>query len=262
MSLRDNDVQELARALLAAEMQRAPIEPLGRRYPELAESDAYRVQEALVALKIAQGARVVGRKVGATNAKAQASMGFDHPSAGVLFDVGQVADGGRIATTELIHPRLECEIAFVMGSDLRGPGVTPEAVLAATAALVPAFEIVDARTAGWAVTWREMIPDNVFQARYVLGDQRVAPQGRDLASVELELVQNNTPVLTATGAAVLGNPAQAVAWLVDHLAGFSAGLSAGDIVLAGSLTPLHPVAAGDSFVATFSGLGQVSINFD
>lgn len=261
MPLTETQIAELAELYLRAEHEAAPIEPLGARFPGLTEEDAYAVQAELVRRKQAAGQRIVGRKGGATNPTAQANFGLSQAVYGTLFAQGAVVSGGVIELSQFIHPRLECEVAFRMASDLAGPGVTPEAALAATAGAMAAFEVVDARTIGWGAKMAEMISDNVFQARYAVSEQIVSATQIDLAAVEVVLYKNDAEVARATGANVLGSPANALAWLANRLADHGQSLRAGDLVLAGSLTPLVPIGPGDHFEAVFDHLGSVRLSF-
>jgi 2-keto-4-pentenoate hydratase len=252
---------ELANAYLAAELLRQPIGPIREQHPDLGEEEAYAIQAALVQRKLAGGLVKRGYKIGATNAGAMANFGLSQPVYALLFDAGYVVSGASIEHAALIHPRLECEICFRMGADLRGPGVTPEQAQAAAEAVCAAFEIVDSRTAGWAAKQVEMIGDNVFAARYVLSESWLPAAGLDLAAVEAIVLKNGGEAARAAGANVLGGPAIALAWLANRLAEHGQYLAAGDLVMAGSLTPLVPIAAGDQFSATLSGLGEVTVAF-
>ena len=252
---------ELANTYLAAELLRQPIEPIRERHPELGEEEAYTIQAALVQRKLAGGLIKRGYKIGATNAGAMAAFGLSQPVYAWLFDAGYVVSGARIEHAALIHPRLECEICFRMGAELRGPAVTPAQAQSAAEAVCAAFEIVDSRTAGWAAKQVEMVSDNVFAARYVLSEQWVSAAGLDLAAVEAVVQKNGSEVARASGANVLGGPSIALAWLANRLAAHGQHLAPGDIVMAGSLTPLVPIAAGDQFSATLNGLGEVLSEF-
>lgn len=256
---------ELAATIAAryrsAERAAAPIAIIREEFPGLTEDDVYVAQAALVAQRVAAGGVVVGRKCGATNPGAMTNFGLSQAVYGTLFADRQVAEGSAVAMAQLIHPRLECEVAFRLGSDLAGPGVTPERALAAVAGAVAAFEIVDARTDAWGAKMPEMIADNVFQARYVLSDTALDAAGLDLAALGVVLLKNGQEAARATGANVLGNPLNSLAWLANRLADHGLRLRAGEIVLAGSLTPLVPIAAGDSFEAIFDHLGAIRVSF-
>jgi 2-keto-4-pentenoate hydratase len=261
MAVTPEDVAAIAELYLQAERRATPAEPIRTRYPEIAEEDAYAIQAELLRRKLADGATVVGYKAGATNPGAQANFGLSQAVYGTLLRHGQVLDGGAIECRDLIHPRVECEVAFRMSADLAGPGVTPESALAAVAGAMAAFEIVDSRTVGWSGKMPEMISDSVFAARYVLSDLLVPVAGLDLAGVTVTLLKNGEQAAQATGANVLGSPVNSLAWLANRMAAHGHALRAGDIVLAGSLTPLVAAAAGDSFEARFDHLGAVRVRF-
>lgn len=263
MTTPDHVITDLAQTLLTAEEQTTPIEPISARYPDLTEADVYRVQAALIDLKTQRGGRVIGKKIGATSQTAMQLFGLSEPFYGSLLADGHITDGGIIRFAELIHPRIECEIAFQLNQPLRGPGVTPEAVLAATAALIPAFEVVDSRTSDWKLLrMYELIADNGVVSRYVLGEPQALEGSPDLRQVTAVLTKNGAQVAEGRGTAVLGDPVAAVAWLANKLAAHNQQLETGDIILAGSLTPLQPIQAGDEFAVTFTEVGQVSVRFE
>jgi 2-keto-4-pentenoate hydratase len=261
MSLDATVIAALAQAYVHAEATATPLAPIRETYAEQSEDDFYAVQRAFVAQKIASGAQQVGWKIGATTPASQAAFGLQGPTYGVLFDLAAVPDGATLALAQLISPRVEVEIAFHLAMDLVGPHVTPEQALAATASVCAAFEIVDPRTQQWDVKMPEMIADNIFQARYVLGVQHVAAGSLDLAAVEATLAKNDTVVAQGNGTNVMGHPAAALAWLANRLADHGAQLHAGQVVLTGTLTPVTPVAAGDTLVADLGPLGSVRVRF-
>lgn len=261
MTIGPEIVAKLAELYLVAERNVMPVPPIREAHPDLSEEEAYSIQHELLRRKLAADAVPTGYKAGATNQAAQATFGLSQAVYGHLVAATQIADGATTTTEHLIHPRLECEVAFRMAHDLAGPGVGPDAALAATAGAMAAFEIVDSRTVGWAAKMPEMIADNVFAARFVLSEHLVPVAGLDLAAIAVTLHKNGAPVAQATGANVLGSPANSLAWLVNRLAEHGEQLRAGDIVLAGSLTPLVPIVAGDSFEAIFDQLGSVRVSF-
>jgi 2-oxopent-4-enoate hydratase len=230
-------------------------------HPAMTLADAYAVQQAYTAIRLGEGATQVGRKVGATNPVIQRLFGVDQPDYGVLFDDMILADGARIGRSGLIQPRVEVEIAFILARALRGPRVTPPDVLLATAALVPCFEIIDSRIEEWQITFLDTVADNGSSARCVLGDRVVPPAGIDLRLLGVVLERNGEVVDTGAGAAALGNPAAAVAWLANTLDWYGEGLEAGMIVLPGALTTAVPAEAGDHFEGHFAGLGRVACRF-
>lgn len=261
MTLDEATINRLATLYLEAEATATPVAPIRADLGDVAEEAMYAAQREFVRRKLAGGAQQVGWKAGATTAPAQAAFGLKGPTYGVLFDTGVVPDGGSIAVSQLVHPRVEVEIAFHMARDLAGPGVTPEQALDAAASVCAAFEIVDPRTQNWDVKMPEMIADNVFQARYVLGVQHVAARTLDLAAVEAVLTKNGEEAARGTGANVLGHPAAALAWLANRLADDGEQLRAGQVVLTGTLTPVVAVGAGDTLVADLGELGSVRVSF-
>jgi 2-keto-4-pentenoate hydratase len=261
MPITEEIIAGLAHSLIAAEQRCVPIDPITFLYPELTEADAYRVQMAVVATKGERGDRVIGRKVGATSQAIQQLLDIDEPIYGTLLESNQVANGETISLSHLIHPRVECEIAFLLGEDLVGPGIAVADVLAATQAVVASLEINDPRTREWKIGSREAIADNGVAARFVLGERWLPVDGLDLPNTTVVLKKNGEEVAAATGAAVLGDPARAVAWLANKLAENHQSLKAGEIVLPGSMTPIYPVGAGDSVEAAFEALESVSVRF-
>ena len=253
------NVHDLAARLVDAAAERAGIAALTTTCGPFDETTAYEVQDAVVAARVQAGAVVAGAKLGLTSAAKQRQMHVDQPLYGWLtddmaLDVGQPLDCGRF-----IQPRCEPEIAFLMSRDLAGPQVTAAHVLAATAAVYPAIDVLDSRFAGYSFTLPDVVADNASAAGFLLGGQATEPGGVDLRLTGLVLEKNGELVGTAAGAAVLGHPAAAVAWLVRALARRGRGLAAGQVVISGALTEAVPVAPGDAIVAHFDRLGTVEL---
>jgi 2-oxopent-4-enoate hydratase len=258
-----HDHAATAATLDVAERDRAAIRPLTEALPELTVKDAYAIQAAWLLRKLARdaGLRLVGRKVGLTAKAMQEQLGVDQPDFGFLLNTMLVPDGGTIQRRELIMPRVEPEIAFYLGRPLRGPGVAAADVLEATDAVAPALEIVDSRIADWKIKLQDTVADNGSSARAVIGASVPFDRGIDLAEVQVILRLNGEQVGTGTGAAVLGHPAEAVAWLANALADFGESLRAGDVVLPGAMCASVFANAGEAFEASYTGLGSVSVRF-
>ncbi|MDB5080615.1 MAG: hypothetical protein JWP00_2539 [Chloroflexi bacterium] len=252
--------QELGLALYQAEATQQPIDPLTARFPAMTPAEAYMVQQVMLE-KMMAGRKVLGRKVGLTSKAMQVMLGVDQPDYGVLSDNMLVEDGGDCRLDELIQPKVEPEIAFVLSKDLTGPGLTTGDVLAATEYVTPALEIVDSRISNWKIKLADTIADNASSARYVLGKNRVAPGNLDLRLVGMVMEKNGQLADTGAGAAALGHPAAAVAWLGNKLAEFGVSLKAGEVILPGALCRALEVTRGDMVLAEFGGLGQVSVRF-
>jgi 2-keto-4-pentenoate hydratase len=219
--------------------------------------DAYAVQRELRVLDLSDGARLVGHKIGATSEAIRRMFGVDHPDFGYLTDRMTLPDGARVPYAGLIAPLVEGEIAFRLGTPLSGRTVTAEDVLAATSEVVPVLEVLDSRIADWAINLVDTVADNASAAVAVLGTP-VNPAGVDLAREEMTLTVDGQ-VYTARGSAVLGHPAEAVAWLARVLSTYDESLSAGDLVLAGAWTEAVKLAPGMTAEATFSSLGTVTL---
>jgi 2-keto-4-pentenoate hydratase len=253
-------VAEMAEVLWRAERERAPIAPLTDAHPELGVADGYAIQAHNVARRTAAGATVRGRKLGLTSLRTQQLLGVDEPTFGVLTDDMLVDDGAELSLAELVAPRVEAELAFVLAAELAGPGVTTADALDAVGGVLPALEVVDSRVVDWRSRIADTVADNAGAARVVLG--RATPaEGLDLRLLGVLLSRNGTPIDSGAGAAALGHPAACLAWLANTLASFGEGLRRGDVVLAGALTRMVPARAGDRFSAEFAHLGTVSVGF-
>ena len=246
--------------LLEARTWRKPCPPVRDTLPPGDIAAAYAVQAAWVDGEVAAGGRVVGRKVGLTNPTVQAQLGVDQPDFGTLLSWMDCPQGTPIDMTRLLQPKIEAEIAFVLAEELTAPEIGPADVLTATAALAPALEIVDSRIDAWNIDILDTVADNASAGLYTLGPQR-PPDGLDLTACAMTMWRGDEVVSTGSGAACLGNPLLAVAWLAGTARDLGRPLSAGEIVLSGALGPMVPVAAGDRYLAKIDGLGTVEAAF-
>lgn len=224
---------------------------------------AYDVQNALTSARLAAGATIVGRKVGLTSPAVQAQLGVGQPDFGVLFDDMHVPDGGAVDIAALIAPKVEAEVAFVLKADLNGD---PESIDAATAAAavdyaVAALEIVDSRVAGWDITITDTVADNASSALFVLGATRVTLDEFAPVDVTMTLDKNGERASSGNGAACLGDPLNALAWLARTASEYGSPLRGGDVVLSGALGPMVIAEPGSHIVADISTLGRVSVTF-
>jgi 2-keto-4-pentenoate hydratase len=251
-----------ARSLKEAHDTRRPIAPVVESYPQATATDAYEIQTVLISLFTAEGHRRKGHKVGLTSAAMQRMLGVDQPDFGVLLDMMFHADGGTVPTGRFIAPRVEPEIAFVLGRDLVGPGVTPADAVAAVDFALPALEIIDSRIAEWKISLIDTIADNASSGGVVLGSDAVSVRGLDLRRLGCNMWRNGALVATGAGGAVMGNPLNALVWLANTLGAFGTVLRAGEVVMPGSITAACPVAPGDVVSASFAGLGGVGVRFE
>ncbi len=256
-----NMLQETAALLDRAEQSRIPLPPLSQEYPTLTPAQAYAMQSAWLDLKLAKGARIIGRKIGLTSRAMQELLGVDQPDYGFLLDSMVVASGSTLSRADFLLPRIEPEIAFWLAKDLKGPGITVDAVLAATRGVSPALELVDSRIAKWQIKLPDTIADNASSARVIVSEQIVPLDGLDLAAEEVTLTRNGVEVGSGNGAAVLGHPAEAVAWLANKLAEYGIAIAAGQLVLPGAMCAAATVAAGETYRAVFTTIGEVSVRF-
>ncbi|MGB3331314.1 MAG: 2-keto-4-pentenoate hydratase [Mycobacterium sp.] len=253
--------EELAAELAQAERSRVPISPLTAAQPGIDVVDAYEIQLINIRQRIAEGARVVGHKVGLSSEAMQQMMGVDEPDYGHLLNEMQVFEDKPVKASNYLYPRVEVEVAFILAADLPGADCTEEDVLAATEAFAPAIELIDSRISDWKIKLCDTIADNASSAGFVLGKQRVKPGDIDIKNIDAALTKNGEVVAQGRSDAVLGNPVTAVAWLARKVESFGVRLKAGDIVLPGTATRAIDVHAGDDCVAEFAGLGSVRLVF-
>ena len=251
----------LGDALYAAWRERLPIAPLTSRLPELPLADAYRIQQHYIARRVAAGVAVIGKKIGVTSKAVQDMLDVRQPDFGMLLSDMQYESGAAIPADTLIQPRAEGEIAFYLRRDLRGPGVDRAAVLEATEAVGACFEIVDSRIRDWAIRIGDTVADNASSGVYVLGPERVSPHDVDLAACRMRIEKNGENAGEGVGAAALGHPADAVAWLANTLGELGMPLLAGEVVLSGALAALIPVSAGDRLSMRIEGVGGCAVSF-
>lgn len=228
-------------------------------HPGMDWDDAYAVQDALRARQIARGAHLVGYKAGLTSHAKMQQMGVRTPVFGYLLDAHALPDGGGLEAATLIHPKVEPEIAFVLERELKGPGCHIGAVLAATAFVLPGIEVIDSRYRDFKFDLKSVIADNTSAAHFVVGGQPMMVAGADLRTTGVVLEKNGVPIAFGSGAAVLGNPAAAVAMLVNHLAARGATLPAGSVVLSGGITEAVAVVAGDHVTLRIQGMGSTGL---
>ena len=254
----ENGKYSEAAARLRAAYEAGAIEPLRAILAPDDAAGAYAVQRANTEFWTSAGRRVVGRKIGLTSKAVQKQLGVDQPDFGVLFSDMQVLNGGELSIARMLQPKAEAEIALVLKSELFDPEATPDDVIGATDAALAAIEIVDSRIADWRITFADTVADNGSSAFFVLGDVARDVRELDLSACEMRLALNGETVSTGSGAACLGNPLNAAAWLVRTLSRAGESLHAGDILLTGALGPMAAFGAGDRIEASIEGFGDVS----
>jgi 2-keto-4-pentenoate hydratase len=251
----------IAEELFAARRDRAPVPPLVERYPGFSVVDGYRVQEAFLDRLLADEDRVHGWKLGLTSQAMQTLLGVDSPDYSRIPTRFVVPAGGSVAVGDFCAPRIEAEIAAVLGARLSGPTCTLEQVRDAVTGYVAALEIVDSRIRDWRITLPDTVADLASMGAVVLSEE-VTPPGRwDVRLVGMALGKDGEPVSSGSGAAALGNPLAAIAWLVETLHPFGVGLEPDQFVMTGALHAAVPLVPGD-YLAEFDRLGRVSVTVE
>ena len=253
--------QAAADSLLEAERTRVVVPQLSKTYPQMTIEDAYDVQARWAQGRIAKGAKIIGRKIGLTSRAMQLASKMTEPDYGVMLDDALFKDGARIAAGTFIKPRLETELAFIMGEDLSGAGCQMHDVMRATEYVTPALEIIDYRTdVPRAIV--DTIADNAAFGAIVLGGRIFRPFDVDVRWIGATLSKNGTIEESGVSAAIMGHPAAGIAWLVNKLAALGGGLKKGDIVLGGSFTRPIDIASGDVVFADYGPLGSIGLSFE
>lgn len=261
MSLSNDQIAALAQRLDDCAVNAHDTLKITDDYPDMDWEDAYAVQNALRDLQLGRGARIVGYKAGLTSFAKMKQMGVEEPVFGFLTDAHALPDCGVCKVAELIHPKVEPEIAFVTKVELRGPGCHIGSVLAATDFVLPGIEIIDSRYRDFKFDLKSVVADNTSAARFVIGGQPMAVRGLDLRTVGVVLEKNGEPIAFGAGAAVLGHPAAAVAMLANHLGMRGQSIPAGSLILSGGITEAVAVQSGDSVALRAQGMGSTGLRF-
>lgn len=256
-------IVELAEKLKQASQTGEEIGPLVDKKKDLTIDEAYSIQLYNIDQKLKEGKEIVGKKIGLTSKAMQKSLGVDEPDYGHLLDDMVIpAENPVVYKDQVLQPRAEGELAFILEKDLVGPNVTVEEVLDATESIVAAIEIVDSRVKDWKITLRDTVADNASSAMYVLGNQFLKPEEAERIKVQMKLFKNGELINEGTGADILGDPAYCVAWLANKLHDYGIELKAGEVILAGAISAAIDAAPGDEFTCEFTeGFGEVSVRF-
>src|SRR5271165_4351572 len=253
------DVPGKARALYEARRDRQAIEPFTDADPDLGMADGYAIARQLTSMLVNDGETVIGYKVGLTSKPMQQMIGVDSPDHGPVLGSTLYADGAAVSLRHFIQPKIEAEIAFVLGTSLRGPGVTVLAARQAIAGMVAAMEIVDSRFADWRIRLADTVADLASNGAVAVSSRLVPQAGLDPRLIGMVLTRCGELVDTGAGAAALGDPVAVVAWLANTLGEMGAGLEPGQLIMTGALHAAVPMTAGDIFRAEFDRLGPVTV---
>lgn len=259
ITLKQSQVNEISTMLYNAERDKKAINPITAIRPRITIEDAYAIQSHNVNRKVTNGDKNLGWKIGLTSQAMQKALGCNEPDFGHLLQSMQLQPDTNLRENAFISPRIEPEIAFILQSDLSGPGVSRNDVLNATRYVVPALEVIDSRIRNWKVEICDTIADNASGARYLLGENQYLLEDLDLANIRLDFSVDDKIVSTADASAVLGHPANAVAWLCNAIAPLGKNLRAGQVIMSGSLIGAVEMIPGHTFHANFTRLGTVSL---
>lgn len=259
--LSDDVRRTVADALMGAEVDGRPLPPLRETWPEIDVVDAYEIQLLNIRRRLEAGAWIRGHKVGLSSKAMQDMMNVDEPDYGHLLSDMEVPQDRPVSAGAYCYPRVEVEVAFILGESLPGAGCTEEDVLRATEYVAPSIELIDSRVVDWNIRIADTIADNASSAGFVLGPERVRPGDVDLRSIHAVLTRSGEKVAEGRSDAVLGNPVTAVAWLANKVAGFGVTLEAGHVILPGSVHRAIDARPGDEFVAEFEDFGSVHLSF-
>lgn len=258
----DADRKAAAEELSRAEQERRPIPPLIETFGPYGLEDAYAIQQLFVERLSPARSKTLGHKVGLTSAVMQRMLGVSQPDFGHLLDDMFYAESSAVPLSDFIQPKVEPEVAFVLGRELAGPGVTMAHVVRAVEYVLPALEIIDSRIVDWKISLADTIADNASSGGVVLGGTARRLEGLELRTIGCNLWHAGELAATGASGAVLGNPLNSLVWLANTLGSLGTGLEEGEVVLPGSCTVALPVGAGDEVRACFAGLGSVGARFE
>lgn len=254
--------EDYASGLRAAYKERTAIEPLRHEIGIENLEFAYDIQNANTLFRMNNGARMIGKKIGLTSDAVQAQLGVGQPDFGILFDDMELLNGRSVSMSELMQPKAEAEIAFVLAEDLDDDRITIMDLIAAIDYAVPAIEIVGSRIINWDIKITDTIADNASASHFVIGHRPRTLDEFDMVNTKMTMTKNGVVVSEGSGAACLGSPLNATLWLAKKMMELGNPLQAGELILSGAVGPMTQVKEDDMLVASFEGFGEVSIAFD
>jgi len=257
----ENMVEKAAKQLRDATANKIVCKPVRELIGESDIVQAYTVQDINTEIRLAEGAKIIGSKIGLTSLSVQQQFGISQPDFGMLFDDKEVWNGGEISIREIMQPRAEAEIAFVLGKDLEEENITTTKVLSAIEYALACIELVGSRIENWDIKITDTIADNASASHFVLGHKPVKLENLDLINGKMILEKNGELASKGAGSACLGSPINAMLWLAKTMQRLGRPMRAGDLIMTGALGPMVNIVAGDHFRAEIEGLGEVSVKF-
>jgi len=255
------NIESAAKRLREAAQKKITCDPIRNLIGELDVEKAYAIQEINTALRMTDGGKIVGRKIGLTSPAVQKQLGVDQPDFGMLWADTEVWNNGDISIKKLMQPKVEAEIAFVLGKDLTSTMLTTVDIISAIDYALASIEIVGSRIEGWNIRIADTIADNASASHFVVGHKPVRLENLDLINCGMTMYKNGEKVSEGKGSACMGSPINAMLWLAQTMARLGKPMRAGEVILTGALGPMAVVEAGDSVRAEFEGLGEVFVNF-
>ncbi len=257
----NRNIEAAAKRLREAAAKKTVCEPVRNIIGTTDIEKAYAVQEINTALRVAQGARIVGSKIGLTAPVVQKQLGVDQPDFGILWHDKEVTNGGEISMSELMQPKVEAELAFVLGKDLTSKKLTSIDIISAVDYVLASIEIVGSRIKNWDIKITDTIADNASASHWVVGHQPVKLENIDLLNGKMIMKNKGKIVSEGVGKNCLGSPINATLWLARQLVNMGRPMRAGEVILTGALGPMVNAKAGDDFHVTIEGAGEVSVSF-
>lgn len=255
-------IDHISYELYKAERDGYEVEKFIEQFPELDAELAYEIQDKLIERKCTEEkTKIAGRKLGLTSRAKQEMMGVHEPTYGVLLENMQLPEGEPISMKPFIHAKIEPEIAFIFDKEVKGPIVSVADILAATAYIAPAMEIIDSRYRNFNFTLHDVIADNSSSSRYLIGEKFYRVDDVDLRLMGMVFKKNGEILATSTGASVMGHPARAIAWMATKLVKRGQSIKPGEIVLSGALSGASSFSPGDHFSVSFDGIGVLEASF-
>lgn len=253
---------DIAKSIVEAEDRAKPISKISESYPEFTIEDAYKIQEEVFNIKTQRGERIIGKKIGLTSEGIRKQIGVFEPDFSFITDKNYLHPYENLILSDMINPKLEPELAFLINKDLKEKVITNWDVMSAIEGVLPAFEVVDTRYRNYDFTIVDTISDSASYGRIIVGNKMTNIQNLEMEEIALSVFKDGKLIKSASSSEVMGNPINAVTWLANKMVQLGNFIKKGDIILSGSFTPVLDIEAGETYEAVFSNVGSVKIKID